>query len=96
MARSSKVEERDPRTGRTKAPRRERPWTPAGDMVLMQLHEEGYTTGQIGRILNRTSQSVGRRLSVLRQRGFRLERPRSRAADFAWPSQMGVVSGHLY
>lgn len=95
MAESSQVARRNTRASGSRTPRRERPWTADGDLVLLQLHQEGYTTGQIGRILNRTSQSVGRRLSLLKQKGFKLPEVRNRAADYAWPSKMGVVSGRL-
>lgn len=95
MARTTQAARQESKGGRSTAPRRNRPWTPDGDMVLLQLYEEGYSTSQIGEILNRTSQSVGRRLSQLRSKGYRLPKAERRAADFAWPSRMGVVSGHL-
>jgi len=74
---------------------RNRPWTPDGDMVLVQLYQEGYSIREIGEILNRTSQSVGRRLSQLRAQGYRLPKAEHRAEEYAWPSRMGVVHGHL-
>lgn len=95
MARTPQAAKHESKGGRSRAPSRHRPWTPDGDMVLVQLHEEGYSVSQIGEILNRTSQSVGRRLSQLRAKGYRLPKAQRPADEFAWPSRMGVVSGHL-
>ncbi|HEY8532013.1 MAG TPA: hypothetical protein VIL08_07170 [Limnochorda sp.] len=95
MARISQAAKQESKGSRSKNLSRHRPWTPDGDMVLLQLYEEGYSVSQIGEILNRTSQSVGRRLSQLQARGYRLPKPERRADEYAWPSRMGVVSGHL-
>ncbi len=79
----------------------ERRWTATGDMLLVQLIAERFTLPEICAILNRSAQSVRRRVRLLRQNEGRQQeiiRRMVRAQEGSEPGSgyCGVRSGRVH